>query len=186
MAKIARLSLILLIITMVSAALLGVTNDITKVIIQEKAMEANLAYMKEILTDADEFKVVEDPGVETIDAVEEAYEALKGGSIIGYVVKTVTSGYGGDVVQLTGINSDGTIAGVRVASQGETPGLGAKIADEDFTNKFIGKSTDTQLSVVKGAGGEDTIESISGATISSNAATNGVNAAMKLYEDVLK
>lgn len=62
MQKIVKLSLILLIITVVSAALLGVTNDVTKVIIQEKAMEANLAYMKEILTDADEFKVVEDGG----------------------------------------------------------------------------------------------------------------------------
>ncbi len=180
MKQMVRLGLILLVITAVSAGLLSVVNDVTKVVIQEKAMEANLVYMKELLTDADEFKVVENPAINDVEGVEEAYEALKGGSIIGYVVKTTTSGYGGDVVMLTGINSDDTIAGMKVSSQSETPGLGARITEADFGSQFVGKSAASELQL------NTDIDALSGATISSRAATAGVNAAIKAYNDVLK
>ena len=180
MKQMVRLGLILLVITAVSAGLLSVVNDVTKVVIQEKAMEANLVYMKELLTDADEFKVVENPAISDVEGVEEAYEALKGGSIIGYVVKTTTSGYGGDVVMLTGINSDDTIAGMKVSSQSETPGLGARITEADFGSQFVGKSAASELQL------NTDIDALSGATISSRAATAGVNAAIKAYNDVLK
>jgi len=180
MKQIIRLSLILLVITAISAGLLSVVNDVTKVVIQEKAIEANLVYMKEILPDADEFRVVEDPAVTTIDSVEEAYEALKSGSTVGYIVKATTKGYGGDVVVITGINSDSTVAGIRVASQSETPGLGSKITDEGFRSQFEGKSTSNELQL-----GND-IETISGATVSTKAAMDGANAAIRLFEGVLK
>lgn len=180
MKQMVRLGLILLVITAVSAGLLSVVNDVTKVVIQEKAMEANLVYMKELLTDADEFKVVENPAISDVEGVEEAYEALKGGSTIGYVVKTTTSGYGGDVVMLTGINSDDTIAGMKVSSQSETPGLGARITEADFSSQFVGKSAASELQL------NTDIDALSGATISSRAATAGVNAAIKAYNDVLK
>ncbi|QUH20483.1 RnfABCDGE type electron transport complex subunit G [Alkaliphilus sp. B6464] len=180
MKQMVRLGLILLVITAVSAGLLSVVNDVTKVVIQEKAMEANLVYMKELLPDADEFKVVENPAIGDVEGVQEAYEALKGGSTSGYVVKTLTKGYGGDVVMLTGINIDGTVAGIRVASQSETPGLGSKIAEVDFQSQFAGKSAAEELSV-----GPD-IQAISGATVSSKAAIAGVNASIKLFQTVLK
>ncbi len=180
MKQIVRLSLILLVITAVSAGLLSIVNDVTKVVIQEKAMEANLVYMKELLPDADEFKVVENPAIGDVEGVEEAYEALKGGSTVGYAVKTTTKGYGGDVVIITGINSDGTVAGMKVASQSETPGLGSKITEEGFYGQFAGKSAAGELGL-----GTD-VEAISGATVSSKAATAGVNAAIKLFENVLK
>lgn len=180
MKQIVKLSIILLVITAVSAGLLSVVNDVTKVVIQEKAMEANLVYMKELLPDADEFKVVENTSITEIEGVQEAYEGLKGGSTIGYAVKTVTKGYGGDVVIITGVNSDGTIAGIKVASQSETPGLGSKITEDGFSGQFAGKYAEGELSV-----GTD-VEAISGATVSSRAATAGVNAAIKLFEGVLK
>lgn len=180
MRDIVRLSIILLVITVVSAGALSVTNDVTKGVIQEKALAANIEYMQQIISDADDFKVVENPAVTSVDAVEEAYEALKGGSTIGYVVKTKTSGYGGDVILLTGINSDGTLAGMRVATQTETPGLGARIADDEFTSQFVGKSAASELNL------NTDLEAVSGATVSSKAATAGVNAAIKLFQDVLK
>lgn len=186
MRDIIKLSLILLVITVVSAGALSVTNDLTKGIIQEKALEANIVYMKEILPDADDFAALDNPEIESIDNVVEAYEALKGGSTMGYVVKTVTGGYGGDVEVLTGILTDSTVAGVKVASQSETPGLGTKITEDDFLDLFKEKSTETELEIVHGGGGDNSIESISGATVSSKAVSSGVNAAMKLYEEVFK
>lgn len=187
MREIGKLSIILLIFTIVAGGLLGVTNNVTKGVIQEKALAANIIFMKELISDADDFKVVENPGIASVDDVEEVYEALKGGSTIGYVVKTIASGYGGDVVLLTAINTDGTIGGMKVASQSETPGLGARIAENDFSDQFKGKSTAQELKVTKsGESGDEFIQTVSGATVSSKAATAGVNAAIKVYEEVLK
>lgn len=180
MRDIVKLGLILLIVTAVSAGALSVTNDITKDIIEEKAIEANLAYMREILPDADDFKVVEDPAVADIDEVEEAYEAIKGGDTSGYVIKTKTQGYGGDVIILTGINIDGTVAGIRVASQSETPNLGTKIAEDEFGSQFEGLAAEKELKL------NEDVDQVTGATISSRAAINGVNASIRLFENVLK
>lgn len=180
MRNIIKLGLILLAITAVSAGALSITNNATEEIIDQKALEANMAYMKEILPDADDFEEVEDSKVESIDEVEEAYEAIKGGSIFAYVVKTKTTGYGGDVIILTGINIDGTIAGMRVASQKETAGLGTKITEDEFISQFAGKSTEKELDL------NTDIDAISAATISSEAAIDGVNASIRLFESVLK
>ena len=71
-----------------------------------------------------------------------------------------------------------TIKGVSFAHKSETPGLGAKITDDDFANAFIGKKlydqngTFTSVRVVKkGQEGdirtENRVDAISGATITS-------------------
>lgn len=180
MKQIIRLGAILFLITAISAGALSLVNDATKVVIQENAMKANLAYMEDMLPDADEFTVVENPAITDMDSVEEAYEALQGGNTIGYAFKTTASGYGGDIEFIISINADGTLAGMRVASHAETPGLGAKIAEADFQSQFEGKSTENELEL------NSDIEVISGATISTRAATNGVNAAIRAFEDVLK
>ncbi|HZK57937.1 MAG TPA: RnfABCDGE type electron transport complex subunit G [Clostridia bacterium] len=180
MRDIIKLGLTLLIVTAVSAGALSVTNDITKDIIQEKAIEANLAYMREILPDADDFEVVEDPAVADIDEIEEAYRAIKGGDTSGYVIKTKTQGYGGDVIILTGINVDGTIAGMRVSSQSETPNLGDRITEEEFGSQFEGLSAEKELKL------NEDVDQISGATTSSKAAIGGINASIELFNSVLK
>ena len=176
MGKIIKLGITLLIVTVVSAGALSVTNNFTKEIIDEKALEKNLAYMREILPDADDFKVVEDPAIADIKEVEEAYEAVKGGDTSGYVIKTKTQGYGGDVIILTGINIDGTIAGIRVASQSETPNLGTKITEDEFGSQFEGLGAEKELKL------NEDVDQVSGATISSRAAINGVNASIRLFE----
>ncbi len=180
MKQVIRLGAILFLITAVSAGSLSLVNDATKGVIQENAMKANLAYMEDMLPDADEFTVVEDPAVTEIESVVEAYEALQGGNTVGYAVKTTASGYGGDIEFIVAINVDGTLAGMRVASHAETPGLGARIAEADFNSQFEGKSTGSELQL------NTDVDAIAGATISSEAATNGVNAAIRAFEDVLK
>ncbi len=180
MGKIIKLGLTLLIVAVISAGALSITNNFTKDIIDEKTLEKNLAYMREILPDADDFKAVEDPAIADIKEVEEAYEAIKGGDTSGYVIKTKTQGYGGDVIILTGINIDGTIAGIRVASQSETPNLGTKITEDEFGSQFEGLGAEAELKL------NEDVDQVSGATTSSKAAINGVNASIRLFESVLK
>ena len=180
MRNIIKLGLILFVVTAVSAGALSLTNNVTKEIIEEKAIEANKAYMKEILPDADDFGIIDDSEISDVKEVEEVYEALKDGEIYAYIIKTKTKGYGGDVIMLTGIDVDGTIVGMRVASQSETPELGTKIAEDEFGSQFEGLSAEKELELNKD------IDQITGATVSSKAAIDGVNASIRLFVSVLK
>ena len=83
--------------------------------------------------------------------------------------------FGGNLTMIVGINADGTVAGAKVTSHAETPGLGAKSqADPNWITQFAGQTADGQLKVAKDGG---TINAITGATITSRAVTDGVNTA---------
>ena len=87
---------------------------------------------------------------------------------------------------MVGIKSDGTIVGINIGNMSETPGLGAKSKEESFYGQYVQKPA-TELSVVKGgAAGETEIQAISGATITSDAVTNGVNTAVEVYDSISK
>ena len=60
----------------------------------------------------------------------------------------------------------------------DTPGLGLKAKEPEFKSQFAGKKAEA-LSVTKsGSGSDNEIAAISGATITSSATTNAVNAAL--------
>ncbi len=180
MNKIIKLSLILLVITAVSAAALAFTNNATKDIIEEKILEANKAHMQELFEKADNFAMVDNAKATGEKGVEGVFEALEGSTSLGYVIETKTGGFGGDVVILTAIGADGNIVGMRVATQTETAGLGSKIEEPDFTSRFDGKSAANELVL------NTDIDQLGGATVSSKAALDGVNIAIKVFNDALK
>jgi len=71
------------------------------------------------------------------------YRARKNGKPVAAVLTPVApNGYGGPIRLLVAINYDGTLAGVRVLSHRETPGLGDKIqpSRSDWIHDFEGKS----------------------------------------------
>ena len=71
----------------------------------------------------------------------------------------------------------GSFTGVRIGTHSETPGLGARAAEEKFYGQFTGKSG--TLSVIKtGEAGDSEINAITAATITSTAVTNAVNEAL--------
>ncbi len=110
------------------------------------------------------------------DRIREVYVGYEDGSIAGFAIKAYAQGYGGEVEVMVGIIGDGTISGVQVMSQSETPGLGDKITEDSFLEGFRGNATAEEV----------TVDAISGATASSNAVNNAVEAAASLYEDILK
>ena len=70
-----------------------------------------------------------------------------------------------------------TIEKVRVVSQKETPGLGARITEEPYLEAFEKKIADPKLilSVRSKASGNDQIDTISGATITAQAFVDMIN-----------
>lgn len=51
------------------------------------------------------------------------------GTVAGYAFETEGKGYSSNIKCIVGVNADGTILGLKVLSQAETPGLGTRIAE---------------------------------------------------------
>ncbi|MGM9544682.1 MAG: RnfABCDGE type electron transport complex subunit G [Romboutsia timonensis] len=183
MKDILKLGVTLFAICAVAALVLGVTNNITAPVIEERNIQASNEARKIVLPEADEFKELD--GMNS-DIVLEVYEGIKDGQVIGYTIKTSSKGYGGAIELMVGISKDGKITGVEIGNHSETPGLGSKATEPMFKNQYVDKDVSNSLLVVKGSANNDNeISAISGATITSNGVTSGVNAAMKIYNEKL-
>lgn len=171
------LSAVLFIISVIVALLLAYTNSVTKDTIAENVIKEQNAAKQVVLASAETFAEVvyrDENGL--VKAVFEGKDAS--GKAVGWCVNVVPNGYGGALDMMVGVLEDYTISGVQVVSHSETAGLGAKAQDPAFSSQFAGKKTDLPLSVVKnGAPKDNEIVAISGATITSSAVKDGVNAA---------
>ncbi|HHY61084.1 MAG TPA: FMN-binding protein, partial [Clostridia bacterium] len=89
---------------------------------------------------------------------------------IGLAYEAVGNGYGGEVKIAVGIDlGTRSVAGIKVLSHSETPGLGSRIeTDTAFLSQFQGKPVDDAFVV-----GKD-VDGITGATVSSVAVTTAV------------
>ena len=191
MNNIAKLGSILFAICAVAALALGLTNQVTAPIIEERSIQANNEARQVVLPDASEFIEMDNSVFSNIKELEEGlvaevYEGKSDNEIVGYTIKTLPKGYGGKIELIVGISKDGNITGIDIGSMSETPGLGSKASEPNFKDQFNGKSTNSELDVVKGkVSDENQIQAISGATITSKAVTVGVNAAIEVYNSVL-
>ena len=167
-----RLALTLLAITaLVGLALAGV-NAITKGIIADAQAEKVQQAIEQVLPGGGT-KINARRYTDMTGMVKAVYMGKN-----GYAVEVVPKGFNGEITMMVGVSFEGKVLGISVVKQAETAGLGALIqADnakgEAFRNQFIGLSG--KLDVQKDGG---TVEAISGATITSRAVTEGVNAAL--------
>lgn len=115
------------------------------------------------------------------------YRALsEEGELLGYVIGcTAKEGYGGDIELMLGIRMDGTLNGVSILSISETPGLGMR-AEEVLVPQFAGRQVSSFTYVKTGAIGEEQIDAISGATVTTSAFTQAVNAGLSYFNSMLK
>lgn len=198
MSKIIKNALILMGITLVSGLLLGVVYEVTKEPIQAQSAKAEQEAYQRVFPDAGELEplyeskeMLEQEAAKTLESaglaaetIEDAYRVLgDGGEVLGMVMKITTSeGYGGDINFSMGIRKDGTVNGISILSISETAGLGMKAAEESFYGQFAGKQADSFSYTKDGASEENEIDAISGATVTTNAITNGVNAGICFFQ----
>ena len=198
MNKIVKNTLILSAITIVAGCLLGLVYEITKAPIEQAQENAKQEAYKTVLADAAEFtvddtldavaaaNVLQEAGYTGDDIAEVAKALDASGAVMGYVI-TVTSheGYGGDIKISVGILSDGTVKGIEMLEISETAGLGMKAAEDDFKNQFKDKQVEKFSYTKSGEDGDDKIDALSGATITTNAVTNAVDCALVYFQNVL-
>ncbi len=163
----------LFIICLIATALLGFTNQVTAPIIEELAIKTEMESRQIVFADAASFgeETVLADGTSVVVALDES------GAEIGHVVVNIAKGYGGDISIMTGVDSEGKVTGVNILSHSETAGLGAKAAEKSFRDKFIGLVDG--ITVSKDKAGENSIDALTGATITSRAVVNAVNAAIE-------
>lgn len=186
-------ALILFAITLVSGLCLGVVYDVTKKPIEQATIAANNKTYQEVLNTASEFSETADSeeaaaklnlsdafmgfGGVAVESVLEGKD--ESGAVVGYVINSLSNdSYGGAVKISVGFDLDGAITGVGIREINDTPGLGLKAKEADFRDQYLGKTVDSLTVTKMGASADNEIDAISGATITSNAVTNAVNAAL--------
>jgi electron transport complex protein RnfG len=188
MRDILRLIVVLTCICIASAIALAKVYDLTKgPIAHQKRLEV-LRAIKAVLPpydnepDRDMVKLAMgvDKKGEEIQGV--FYRGRKEGRLNGVAFKVSSpEGYGGTIEVMVGLLPDGTVHGMEVLSHLETPGLGAKIREAKFKDRFKKRSlSNTKWAVKKDAGD---IDGITGATISSRAVIKAIKGGLEFYGD---
>lgn len=188
----------LFIITLVSGLALSFVFEITKTPIEEqkalKLQKANQAVFEaatsfeadnELNTAAAELDLStlsKDYAGVSIDSVSRALNDK--GEFLGYNISVTTSqSYASSLSLVFGYSIEGIVQGVEFTSLTETAGLGMKAAEPKFKDQYLNKKV-TKFNVTKtGATTEDQIDAISGATITSKAVTNAINAGISFVTE---
>jgi len=157
----------LTLIVIISVVALTLTDGITKDKIALAKKEAIAETLATLFPEMNDFTIDEESGL---------YTPLADGEKLGHAFMATATGYGGAIDILIGLKPDATLRGIKIISQQETPGLGAKIVEGSFLAQFKGLSVDeVDLSADGGK-----VDAITGATISSAAVVKGVK------EEILK
>ena len=115
------------------------------------------------------------PEMSNYDFENDLYILYADGNKIGYAFLALGVGYGGEISILVGLEDAETIKGIIIISHQESPGIGARITESDFTDKFTGVNIDNVA--LKQEGGQ--IDGITGATISSKTVVDTVRETAK-------
>lgn len=185
MPKIAKLGSILFAITAVTGLILGAVQKLTLgPILAQRTQQKNEA-LAATLPGAKDFAPVAleaDTGV-----ISEVFAGSDGGATIGYNFTLTPKGFGGLMTLVCGIDSVGRVVDIAILESSETPGLGARASEPAFAGQFHGRLADGDLHVTKTPPENgDQIQAISGATITSRAVTDAVNAARAYWKKHLK
>ncbi len=200
MNSIVKDTLSITVITLVAGLALGIVQDITADPIAQQQAKAKQEAYQAVFEDAESFEVfLPDETKQAVDLVtyldENGYDAQTvdeimtaedaSGGTLGYAF-TITSseGYGGDIQFAMGVQNDGTLNGISILSIEETAGLGMKADTDEFKDQFKDKKVEKFTYTKNGAAAEDEIDAISGATITTNAMTNGINAGLCAFRYV--
>ncbi|MEO0073776.1 MAG: FMN-binding protein [candidate division WOR-3 bacterium] len=163
---------------LLSAFALSVVYSQTRQRIYQLSIAGIRAAFAEVMPTADSFAVL------TPDS--SVWAAFEGGRRCGTIVRAAERGYGGPVPVTAGVDTTGTITGIRIAGpvEGlkETQGLGTKVLEPEWRAQFVGKSP-AEILLDRDGG---TISAVTGATISSRAVANGLRDALERYASLLR
>ncbi|GGC00898.1 electron transport complex subunit G [Marinobacterium zhoushanense] len=179
------------IFAIVTAGVIAATQVATKERIEANIAEAEAKALYEILPRSLDDRLHEhrldiEPTPELgLEQTHHAWQAIVDNEVHGIILQvTAPDGYSGDIHLLVGINRDESLAGIRVTSHKETPGLGDKIepSKSNWLDGFIGQTMDGANDsswAVKKDGGR--FDQFTGATITPRAVVNAAGRAIHYF-----
>lgn len=159
MKKSVKSTLVLVAICAVTAILLALTNAITAPTIKANQDKAANEALLQVMPNGQGFEKLDLTAYTLPATVTDAYKEQGG----GYVFQLKTTGYGSDFIIMCGVNPDGTISGTVCLSSTETLGH-----EKTFGANFTGKN----------AAGVEAVDTISGATKTTQAYKNAMKDAL--------
>lgn len=187
-----RLSVTLFAITAIVAMVLALANYFTAPIIAEASKKRLDNSLRVLMADAKSFdeaiaypeEIVTGGAKVPVAAVYQAKDAK--GELMGYCVQVTPGGYSDVIDMIVAIDFNGAVSGVQILSISDTPGIGMKVgSDQEFQDQVLGMSEPATI-VKSPATQKGEVQVISGASISSTAYFNGVNAAIDVAGQLLK
>lgn len=181
-----KTTLILFLITSVSALLLAFVNDKTAPIIAVNESINRQNALKKVIN-AETFEDIE--LTDDLKSIAKKYGCeLNGvysakdadGKSVGICSILSGSGYDSGLQIAVGADSEQKASGIEIISSNETPGLGQNASKPAFREQFIGKKAG--IGVVKSGADDTQINALSGATLTSNGVTRIVNAALEIAQ----
>jgi electron transport complex protein RnfG len=182
-----------MIITAIAAGALSAVNRVTAPRIAEAKRRAEQEALKKALPEAQDGVFVPVENEENLSLYKGYANADTTQSLLGYVFKALGKGYSSTIESMVGINREGVIEGVVILYQMETPGLGAKVVEkgrygnrECYWYDQFKELTAERLILDKDDPSNKTIDSVTGATISSRAITKSILEGITLLQEVVE
>ena len=191
-------AMILTAITLVAGFLLGLVFQVTAAPREKAAKAQTEAAYKSVFEKASSFEDVKDfdgdAATKLLHKADGNYSTVKitglceakdsSGKSLGYVITLVTKSYGGDATLAMGVTNEGVMNGYSITDISDTPGLGMKAKESKFMNQFKDLAAGTYHVTKSSAAGDGEIEAISGATITSKAITDAINAGFVYFKSL--
>ena len=197
--RIPRPVVVLACITLIAGLALSGVYAVTKDTIDEQKAMAARASFKVVCEAAEDF-VNEDSVDQAVAAtagqvygsgfgrasIDEAYLGRDAdGNTVGGVVRVTTAdGFDGNISLAVGLDVTGAVNGISFTELHETPGMGMRVDEEEFKAQFAGRKVDAfTLNKAGGSTEPEQIDTISGASTTSGAVVNAVNAALDFFNN---
>ena len=191
----------LALITLIAGVALSGVYSMTKETIEQHEADSKAAAYGSVVPAAENFERDEaaDAAIAALNGqvygtkfgkayVNEAFVAKDAaGNVVGYAL-SVTSGdgYDGDITLSLGLDPEGKVLGIAFTTLNETPGMGMLAKEPAFTDQFVGKAVNQFVHNKGGATGDNVIDAISGASTTSGAVVNAVNAGLDFFHSVMQ
>jgi electron transport complex protein RnfG len=184
-----KMVVVLLVICTTSGVVLSYVNEATKApreyqyikFVQEPSIKAVLSdYDNDPVKERIKVVVGEDEEGNPIEMV--VFPAKKGGETQAIAYSAAAKGYHDLIEVMVGVDPEGKLTGISIMTHTETPGLGARIVEPEFTDQFAGLDLDTTK--LSAEGGK--VDTLSGATSSTVGVIAAVSAALEQFPQIKK
>jgi len=184
-----KMVVVLLVICTTSGVVLSYVNEATKApreyqyikFVQEPSIKAVLSdYDNDPVKERIKLAVGEDEEGNPIEIV--VFPAKKGGATQAIAYSAAAKGYHDLIEVMVGVGPEGKLTGISIMTHTETPGLGARIVEPEFTDQFAG--LDLETTKLSAEGGK--VDTLSGATFSTVGVITAVGAALEQFPQIKK